>query len=282
MLTYVFPGQGSQHLGMGKEVFDLYPDLVARANSVLGYSIVELCLEDSDNKLDNTAFTQPAIFVVSALSYLKKIKDTGQKPHFLAGHSLGEYNALFAADVFDFETGLRLVQKRGELMSQARDGGMAAVIGLTRDQIHSVLQQYKLETISVANYNSYTQFVLSGGKAEIESAGPIFTEAGAAYYIPLKVSGAFHSPLMDDAQKKFATYLLHFKYSYPRIPVLANVNAQPYNAVDVSYNLASQISRPVLWINIVEYLKSCGVQSFEEIGPGQTLTGLIRRISNGQ
>ncbi|MBF0103655.1 MAG: acyltransferase domain-containing protein, partial [Desulfobacterales bacterium] len=135
MLTFVFPGQGSQKTGMGESLFDEYKELTAQADEILGYSIKQLCLENLENNLQKTQFTQPALYVVNALSYLKKLDEVGKKPDFVAGHSLGEYNALLAANAFDFETGLKLVQKRGELMSKAIGGGMAAVIGFNRDQI---------------------------------------------------------------------------------------------------------------------------------------------------
>ena len=168
MTTYVFPGQGSQARGMGKDLFSAFPNEINAANQILGYPIDKLCLEDSQDQLNKTNYTQPALYVVNALSFLKKMQETGTKPDYVAGHSLGEYNALFAAGVFDFETGLRLVQKRGELMSQANGGGMAATVGLKHDNIETLLQKGNLETVSIANYNSYTQIVISGPK-ELQS-----------------------------------------------------------------------------------------------------------------
>jgi trans-AT polyketide synthase, acyltransferase and oxidoreductase domains len=155
MTTYIFPGQGSQVKGMGADLFSAYPSHIQQADNILGYSIARLCLEDPDNQLNNTNYTQPALYIVNALSYLKKIQEDQTTPNYVAGHSLGEYSALFAAGVFDFETGLKLVQKRGELMHQATGGGMAAVIGLQNDAVDNVIKQNALSTISIANVNSH-------------------------------------------------------------------------------------------------------------------------------
>lgn len=281
MTTYVFPGQGSQKKGMGSTLFVEFPELVRKADQILGYSIRELCLEDPHDNLNNTKYTQPALYVVGALSYLKKIKDSGQKPSFVAGHSLGEYNALFAANVFDFETGLKLVQKRGELMSQAKDGGMAAIIGLKSDAIQSLLQQNNLNQVSIANYNSFTQTVISGPKEDVTRTQSIF-ESAKAMYFPLKVSGAFHSPLMRDAQEAFGEFVKSFQFSTPTIPVIANINAKSYTPTEVQYNLTNQISHPVMWLQSIEYLIKQGEENFEELGSSNVLTGLIQRIKKGQ
>ncbi len=216
------------------------------------------------------------------MTYLKKLKETGKKPDYVAGHSLGEYNALFAAGVFDFETGLNLVQKRGELMSEARGGKMAAVIGLKSDDVQSILQRNDLTSISIANYNAFTQVVISGAKDDIDAAQPILEKSGAMLYIPLKVSGAFHSSFMGDAQQRFAEFLHGFTFASPTIPVIANVNAKPYQANEIQSNLAHQITYPVQWTRTIEYLLQKGEKTFEEIGPGKVLMGLIQRIQKGQ
>src|SRR5436305_5494221 len=169
MTVFLFPGQGSQRIGMGNTLFDEFKAITARADEILGYSIKELCLQDPHQQLGQTQFTQPALYVVNALSYLKKMKEAGQAPAYVSGHSLGEYNALFAAGAFDFETGLQLVKKRGELMSQATGGGMAAVIGFTLEQVDQILKEYGLTSIDIANYNTPTQIVLAGLKADILS-----------------------------------------------------------------------------------------------------------------
>jgi len=281
MTAYIFPGQGSQCKGMGGSLFDEFPEMVEKTDAVLGYSIKTLCLEDPQQQLNQTQYTQPALYVVNTLSYLKK-QMMGQSPDIVAGHSLGEYNALLAANVFDFETGLKLVKRRGELMSQANGGGMAAVVGLKTSQIESSLQQSGLANITIANYNSHTQMVLSGPKYEIDSTQPLFENAGAILFMPLKVSGAFHSAYMQPAQQQFESYLKQFHFSAPTIPVIANLHAKPYQTSDIILNLANQITQPVRWTAIIEHLLTQGESTFEEIGPGQVLTGLIRRIRIGQ
>jgi malonyl CoA-acyl carrier protein transacylase len=151
MKTYMFPGQGSQARGMGGSLFDEFPELTAKADEVLGYSIKALCLEDPGRELNKTQFTQPALYVVNALSYYKRLKDSGETPDYVIGHSLGEYNALLAAECFDFETGLKLVKKRGELMSQATDGAMAAIVNASREQIAAVLKEKGFDKVDIAN-----------------------------------------------------------------------------------------------------------------------------------
>lgn len=164
MITYVFPGQGSQQKGMGQGLFEQYQHLTDQADQILGYSIKKLCTEKGYFDVNHTQYTQPALYVVNALSYLKKLEETGGKPDFAAGHSLGEYNALFAAGAFDFGTGLKLVKKRGELMGRITGGGMAAVIGLDKEQVTAVLEEHHLHTIDVANENTPRQIVISGQK----------------------------------------------------------------------------------------------------------------------
>lgn len=282
MTAYIFPGQGSQSKGMGKELFSLFPDITAQADAILGYSIASLCAEDPNQSLNQTQFTQPALYTVNALSYLKKIREGGTKPQVVAGHSLGEYNALFAAGVFDFATGLKLVKRRGELMSKAIGGGMAAVIGLKADIINNTLQSHSLGNVVIANYNSFSQLVISGQKQDVERAQGVLEQAGASLVVPLKVSGAFHSPLMRSAQELFELFLKEFHFSAPTIPVIANLTAKPYQAVEIANNLSRQISHPVLWTETINHMMSQNIAQFEEVGPGAVLTGLIRRIKNGQ
>lgn len=282
MSTYLFPGQGSQVKGMGESLFAQFPEIVTQADNILGYSITQLCLQDPNGYLNQTQFTQPALYVVNALHYLKKQNETGVKPHYVAGHSLGEYNALHAAEVFNFETGLKLVQKRGELMSKASGGGMAAVIGLKNETVQLILQKENLTDISIANQNSYTQVVISGSQHSIKNAQSLFEKAGASLYIPLKVSGAFHSPHMKDAQQNFAEFLNQFTFHPPVIPVIANVTAKPYQDHEIARCLAEQITSPVQWAPTLEYLLKQGETEFVEVGPGTVLTGLTRRIRNGQ
>lgn len=278
MIAYLFPGQGSQQKGMGGELFDEFKELTAQADEILGYSIKKLCLEDADNRLVQTNYTQPALYVVNALTYLKKIRETGKKPSYVAGHSLGEYNALFAAESFDFATGLRLVKKRGELMSKATGGGMAAVIGLSREEIEQILQEAGFTKLDVANFNSPSQIVISGAEKDITKAKPVFEKAGAAMYVVLKVSGAFHSRYMEPAQKEFAEFLQNFQFADPVIPVISNVQARPYQKGEVKKNLLEQFTASVQWTDSIRYLMGKGVEEMEQIGPGKVLTDLVKKI----
>jgi len=282
MTTYVFPGQGSQIKGMGIGLFNEFSQLTEQANAILGYSIKTLCLEDPHQHLNQTRYTQPALYVVNALTYFKKIQEKNKTPRFLAGHSLGEYNALLAASVFDFETGLKLVQKRGELMSQEREGAMAAIIGLKDNVIKKILEQQGLTNVTIANDNSHTQLVISGSKEDVREAQGLCEQAGAALVIPLKVSGAFHSPYMVSAQEEFERFLESFQFVAPSCPVISNYTARPYEAKKISTTLAQQITHPVRWTESISYILAQGETNFEEIGPGAVLSGLIRRIENGQ
>ena len=278
-LIHVFPGQGSQKKGMGEGLFEAFPELTKTADEILGYSIQALCLEDAEEQLNQTQYTQPALYVVNALTYLQRLKETGEKPDFVAGHSLGEYNALFAADVFDFQTGLRLVQKRGALMADATGGGMAAVLGMAIDNIHEVLETAGVSDVSIANLNAPQQTVLTGSKDGILALQSHFQEAGAQRYIPLNVRGAFHSPFMETARKEFEGFLKQFEFGKPSIPVVSNVEALPYPDSGVADLLALQITSPVRWVEIVQYLNQQTNPAFEEMGPGKVLQGLIRQIS---
>ncbi len=277
---YVFPGQGSQSLGMGGDLFDQFPELVKQADEVLGCSIETLCLDDPEKKLNQTDYTQPALYIVNALTYLSEIEKTDIRPGFVAGHSLGEYNALFAAGVFDFITGLKLVKKRGQIMVKATGGGMAAVIGMQPDKIKQVLKDASFESIDIANLNSPKQTVISGRKEDIDAVKTVFEDAGVRLFIPLKVSGAFHSRYMKDAQNEFAGFLNGFEFQPVTIPVIANYTAMPYKNDETMNNMVQQISNPVRWVESVQYLKQQPEPEFEEIGPGNVLTKLIKQIIN--
>lgn len=281
MTAYIFPGQGSQHKGMGGDLFDEFAELTATTDEILGHSIKERCLADPNRQLNETQYTQPALYVVNALSYLKRIKETGKIPDYVAGHSLGEYNALFAAGAFDFETGLIMTKKRGELMSLATGGGMAAVIGLNEEQIVNILEQNNLQSIDIANYNSPSQIVISGRKNDIDYAKPVFERnKDVLMFIPLNTSGAFHSRYMEEAKRKFEIFLNNLNFSSKlAIPVISNVHARPYKQSDIKQNLIEQITHPVRWAESIRYLMGLGEMEFVEIGPGRVLTGLIRQIT---
>lgn len=279
MIAYVFPGQGSQYIGMGAALFDEYKELTDRADRILGYSIKELCTKGPAHKLNQTQYTQPGLFTVNALSYLKKMDETGIKPDYVAGHSLGEYNALFAANVIDFETGLRLVKKRGELMSQAAGGGMAAVKGLTIRQVRDILMNNKLTNIEIANLNTPSQIVLSGPNKEIEAVKPVFEAAGAEMYIVLAVSGAFHSSYMKESALKFEGFLKDFTFNSPQIPVISNITARPYQDEDIKSNLSIQMYNSVNWVDSIRYLMGKGEIDILQIGPGNVLTNMVNTIT---
>ncbi len=280
MTVFLFPGQGSQKVGMGEGLFEEFPDITAQANDILGYSIQTLCLQDPNSQLNLTQFTQPALYTVNALT-LEKRRQSDPAPTVTAGHSLGEYNALLAANVFDFATGLKLVQKRGQLMSQAQGGGMAAIIGLTVPQIQEILADQKLTTVEMANYNSPLQTVITGPKADIENSLDYFKAGGARLVMPLNVSGAFHSSLMADAQTQFSEFLNTFSFSPPQIPVIANVTATPYTQ-DIASLLAQQITSSVRWTDTILWMLDQNETVFEEIGPGKVLAGLVNAIQKSR
>ncbi len=276
-LAFVFPGQGSQMKGMGKDLFDEFPEYTAKASTILGYSIKDLCLEDAERKLNKTQYTQPALYVVNALAYLKKRKEN-RIPDFVAGHSLGEYSALFAAGAYDFETGLRLVKKRGELMGQMNEGGMAAIKGLTGSQIKRVLKENGWGGLDMANYNTRGQTVISGDKNQINAAYEAFMEAGAELYFPLNVSGAFHSRYMAPARAEFEKYLAQFNYQPLKIPVVSNVEATFYKDSQVETLLARQLTSPVRWTDGIEFLLEQADIEIQEVGPGDVLTKMVWKI----
>ena len=284
MLAFIFPGQGSQKRGMGQGLFDEVGEYAAvekDVDTILGYSLRKLCLEDADNRLKETEFTQPCLYVVNALHYYKAVNQ-GERPAYLAGHSLGEYNALLAGGVFDFLTGLRLVKKRGELMSQAKNSGMAAVIGLGARLVMKVIEENGLGSIDVANINSPSQTVVSGPIEDIRRAGPIFEKGGARIYMPLQVSAAFHSRYMANAAKVFADFLAPISFAAPKTPVVSNVTARPYPTDNASESvkslLVNQIANSVQWTQSIRFLISQGVTQFSEMGPGNVLTRSVQQI----
>ena len=279
MLAYIFPGQGAQVVGMGKELLNDFVTLERKASEILGYSIKSLCLDDPHKSLNNTAYTQPALFTVNALTYIKHFENTGVDPDYLAGHSLGEYNALFAAEVFDFPTALRLVQKRGELMAKARDGGMVAVVGSDLSGVVEVIKG-EAPNIDIANYNSDVQLVLSGPKDELNSIQELVESKGCRF-IPLAVSAAFHSRYMASAATEFREFLKTVEIGSPKATVIANVTAKAYPLEPDAIRdlLAAQITSSVRWTDTVRLIRQADVVEFVEMGPGKVLTGLLKNIA---
>jgi malonyl CoA-acyl carrier protein transacylase len=283
MIAFVFPGQGSQYRGMGGSLFDEVPEYASverDVDSIVGYSLRRLCLQDPDNRLKQTQFTQPCLYMVNALHYYKAIA-AGTRPAFVAGHSLGEYNALHAAGVFDLLAGLRLVKKRGQLMSEARNGGMGAVVGLSAAAVARVIQDNRLAALEVANLNTPLQTVVSGAIADVNRAGPLFERAGAQTYVPLPVSAAFHTRYMADAGRAFGEFLAPMAFAAPRVPVVANATARLYPTHDASNSvkslLTTQITHSVRWTESVRFLLDQGVTRFDEIGPGSVLTRMVQQ-----
>jgi trans-AT polyketide synthase/acyltransferase/oxidoreductase domain-containing protein len=260
---------------MGGALFDEFPHFTARANDILGYSVPQLCREDPQSQLGITEFTQPALYVVGCLSYLKTLVGA-RPPDFLCGHSLGEYCALFAAGAYDFETGLRLVRHRAQLMRRAQQGSMMAVLGLGLAQVEAVLSEAGEPDVSVANDNAPQQVVLAGAAAGLQKLTRPLEAAGAQRCVMLNVSGAFHSQHMSQAAREFTAALAAADFADPRIPVIANVTGEPYAAGSVREILGRQIESRVQWRASMQYLLRHGVAKIAEIGPGKVLTGLFQ------
>lgn len=277
----IFPGQGSQFKGMGKDVFPLFPELVESASGILGYSLEDLCLGDAQGRLSQTQYTQPALFAVNAMHYFRQrdlqgAADAGLKPDFFAGHSLGEYNALLAAGVFSFETGLRLVKKRGELMGAANGGGMAAVLGVPAGEVRAILDGNGFDEIDIANLNTPTQTVIAGAKKLLVAAVDLFAQRDLRCVI-LNVSAAFHSRQMQVVQAEFSRFLRQFTFEVPSVTVIANATARPYDSTCIAETLARQIASPVQWVDSIRYLMGRGDIEFQEIG-ASVLSKMVREI----
>lgn len=279
MRAFVFPGQGSQRRGMGEGLFERFPEQCSVADDILGYSIRELCLEDPEERLRSTLHAQPALFVVNCLAYLDRIRATGP-PDFLAGHSLGELCALFAAGCFDFARGARLVKARAELMNETTGGAMVAVMGLELDRLAELIRESGILDVDVANINTPNQVVLSGPSAALTLLSGRLSAAGSAQRpvrcVPLAVSAAFHSRSMAAAAASFEELVRRTPLAAPRLPVIANVTGRPYEARQIARLLGEQIRSPVRWWDCMRTLREQGVEEVEEIGPGRVLTGLWR------
>jgi [acyl-carrier-protein] S-malonyltransferase len=283
-VAYVFPGQGSQWVGMGHDLYVNLPEAKAvfeEADSILGFALSGLCFEGPEDVLRQTVNAQPAIMAVS-VAYLRtspQLQDRPQ-PSFLAGHSLGEYTALVAAGTLSFADALRLARERGRLMQEAGNqtsGGMLAVIGLDEATVQSVCQATGME---IANINCPGQIAISGPSQVLDKAAQLAKEKGAQRVIPLPVSGAFHSRLMQPAADGMAQAVSNLQFQDAVIPIVANTTAQPMTSGNaLKAELLSQLCHSVLWQKSVEWMIKEGALEFVEIGPGQVLTGLIKRIS---
>ncbi len=279
----VFPGQGSQFAGMGQDIyesFDTARQLFVRAGRLLEFDLAACCFHGPEEELSQTRITQPAIFVHS-LAVFFILQDRGLKADIMAGHSLGEYCALVAAGYLGFEQGLDLVARRGQLMQQAGEefpGAMAAVLGLEDDRLEKLCAEDPAQVV-VANLNCPGQIVISGEVEGVERVMEAAQGAGARIVKKLKVSGAFHSPLMENARNKMNRNLTEVTFKQGNIPVVANITAEPENDPEKMRDLlARQITGPVRWQASVERMITWGVGRFLELGPGKVLTGLIRRI----
>ena len=276
MSAWLFPGQGAQRKGMGGELFERFPRLTAQADAILGYSLRAQCLDGAEPGLSDTRYVQPALFVVNALSQLALAGDRA-RPRFLAGHSLGEYNALFAAGCFDFETGVRLVAKRGELMGQAAGGGMTAVLGVDPAKLERLLLEAGLDDLDLANRNSAEQVVLSGPLESLRQVRAVVSGSGGRC-VPLRVSAPFHSRYMAAAAAEFGEFLRGIPLADPGVPVIANATGALYPPGGVTELLTRQIREPVRWWESMSLLIEHGVDDVLEVGPGRVLSDLWTAI----
>lgn len=280
--AFLYPGQGSQAVGMGSAVADAFPEAAAlfrRASDIAGYDVFRLCAEGPMEKLSRTLFTQPALFTVEA-AITAALRKRGVRPSAAAGHSLGEFAAWYAAGVFDFEDGFALVTERARLMDgvdREGRGTMAVVIGLSVEIVREACGIVS-GTVVVANLNSPLQTVISGERDAVERAGALLRERGAKRVLPLPVSGAFHSPLMERAREEFTPAVGRARIVNAEIPVYSNVTASPvFDAGEVRRLMVSQLTSPVRWVETVRNMAENGLSRGYEIGPGNVLAGLVKR-----
>lgn len=282
MKAYVFPGQGAQFVGMGKDLYEnseVAKEMFEKANEILGFRITDLMFDGTDEDLKQTNVTQPAIFLHSVI--LAKTLGEDFKPEMVAGHSLGEFSALVANKTLSFEDGLKLVAQRANAMQEACEiepSTMAAVLGMEDGKVEEICASIN-DVVVPANYNTNGQIVISGSLSGIDTAIQKLTEAGAKRAIKLNVGGAFHSPLMEPAREKLATAIENTNFSKPICPVYQNVTASAVsNTDDIKKNLVAQLTAPVKWTQIMKNMISDGATSYTEVGPGKVLQGLLKKV----